>query len=146
MFLACFLHPLQPLLTAGPGLGVSLGTPTTGQPFCHSILSIIINLPGCLFILPADTELAVSREKDQIVTIYPGVVVQPPFSINLHNRPVTRSNKRAVVTLRRIVLLSPTYNLQLQISQYAFLSANISLPPWRVLADILQEFSSGRSN
>ena len=39
--------------TLGPGRGVSLGTPTTGHPPRHWILSMSMSRPGAAFILPA---------------------------------------------------------------------------------------------
>ena len=98
-------------LTLGPGLGVSDGTPTTGQPFLQWILSININRPGLEFILPVKCHLL---DEDYLwviswltpPTVYPGMVKQPPFSIHFHHRPVTWPNKWAIVTLQSNKLMS----------------------------------------
>ena len=68
----------------GPGLGLSLGTPTTGQPSCHSILSIIINLPGWLFIFPANI----------ISCCIPGSAGE---SVSNHHHHLSRRGSRATI-------------------------------------------------
>ena len=40
-----------------------------------------------------------TRPNDGLLTIYPGVVEQPPLSIHLHHGPVAGTHEGAVVTL-----------------------------------------------
>ena len=55
ILLSCLLF----VLTLGAGTGVSLGTPTTGQPFLQWILSISMSRPGDELTFPEEKKLDV---------------------------------------------------------------------------------------